>query len=215
MKKIPIFPLPGVVFFPGTLLPLHIFEPRYRAMVADALSGERVIGMALAVTDGADPATFHGDPPVRRLGGAGRIVEHEELADGRYNIVLEGAFRYRIVREERNGLYRVATVEEAPPASFLSAEAERRSVADLRRLFEEVRARVGVPPLPAGDLGAERLAAEIAIRLRMRTEDLQRLLETDSLEERFSTLAERLAEWKDITGLLGPYRREPGDPQRN
>ncbi len=215
MRKIPIFPLPGVVFFPGTLLPLHIFEPRYRAMVEDALAGDRVIGMALAVTDGADPGSFHGEPPVRRLGGAGTIVEHEKLADGRYNIVLEGAFRYRIVSEERKGLYRVATVEEAPPAAFRSAEEERRAVSGLAGLFAEVRGLVGISPLPSGTLAAERLAAEVAVRLRLPTEDLQNLLESDSLETRYEALSERLTEWKEIATLLRPYRTEPGDPQRN
>jgi uncharacterized protein len=215
LKKIPIFPLPGVVFFPGTLLPLHIFEPRYRAMVEDALAGDGVIGMALAVTDGSDPASFHRNPPVRRLGGAGRIVEHEKLEDGRYNIVLEGAFRYRIVSEEASGLYRIATVEEAPAAGFPSAEEERRFVEEIAGLFEEVRALVGVPPIPTGPLGAERLAAEIAVRLRLPTEDLQTLLEADSLEDRFCALIERLGRWKEIAGLLGPYRGGTGDPQRN
>jgi Lon protease-like protein len=215
LKKIPIFPLPGVVFFPGTLLPLHIFEPRYRAMVEDVLTANGVIGMALAVTDGSDPASFHRDPPVRRLGGAGRIVEHERLEDGRYKIVLEGEFRYRIVSEEASGLYRVATVEEAPAAAFPSAGEERRFVAEISGLFEEVRPLVGVSPLPSGPLGAERLAAEIAVRLRLATEDLQSLLEADSLEERYYALIERLTRWKEIAGLLAPYRDETGDPQRN
>ena len=94
--RISLFPLPDVVLLPGTLLPLHIFEPRYRAMVADALEGDRRIGMAMLkpgweLSD--DP------PPILPVGGAGRIVESEQFPDGRYNIVLEGEFRYRIVEE--------------------------------------------------------------------------------------------------------------------
>src|SRR5436309_9297425 len=90
---LPVFPLTGVVLLPGTVLPLHIFEPRYRAMVADALAGARTIGMAMLKRGWEERAA---DPPIRAVGGAGEIVESEKLEDGRYNILLEGRYRYRI-----------------------------------------------------------------------------------------------------------------------
>src|SRR5260370_32604395 len=93
-RRIPLFPLPGVVLLPGTLLPLHIFEPRYRAMVADALAGDRTIGMAMLKRGWEESDA---DPPIRLVGGAGEIVESERLEDGRYNILLEGPFRYPVL----------------------------------------------------------------------------------------------------------------------
>ena len=79
-RRIPLFPLPDVVLLPGTLLPLHIFEPRYRAMVADALAGDRTIGMAM-IRPGRESSGP--TPKIHPVGGAGRIVEAEELSDDR------------------------------------------------------------------------------------------------------------------------------------
>ena len=108
-RRIPLFPLPGVVLLPGTLLPLHIFEPRYRAMVADALSGENTIGMAM-LKPGSERAGAV--PEIFPIGGAGRIIASERLSDGRYDIVLQGVFRYRVLDESPPSPYRVARVEE-------------------------------------------------------------------------------------------------------
>lgn len=91
-QRISIFPLPGAVLYPGLQLPLHIFEPRYRAMVSDALARDRRIGMIQPQrpVDGA---------PLFSVGTLGRIGEVEALDDGRFNIILEGETRFRIVRE--------------------------------------------------------------------------------------------------------------------
>jgi hypothetical protein len=91
-----IFPLPNVVLFPGTYLPLHIFEPRYRAMTEAALAGDSVIGMILLRPD-ADAMAARA--PIFSVGCAGRIVEHRRLADGRFQLLLYGARRFRIERE--------------------------------------------------------------------------------------------------------------------
>ena len=90
--RIPVFPLAGALLFPRAQLPLHIFEPRYRAMVRDALAGDRLIGM-IQPRDSRDP------PGLFQVGCLGRIVASEMLDDGRYNIVLEGVTRFRLVRE--------------------------------------------------------------------------------------------------------------------
>src|SRR5512147_1061011 len=91
---IPIFPLPNVVLFPTVFLPLHIFEPRYRAMVRDALGGDRIIGMAL-LRPGWE-SHYEASPAVYAVGCAGLITHAERLPDGRYNIVLQGLEKYRI-----------------------------------------------------------------------------------------------------------------------
>ena len=206
-RRIPLFPLPGVVLLPGTLLPLHIFEPRYRAMVADALAGSRMIAMAM-LKSGWELA--EDQPAIHRIGGAGEIVESEELEDGRYNILLQGQFRYRIVREEAAATpYRTASVEEIASIPFTSAEEEARVSRMAMAAFERVRAMLELPPVPEGALSPERLASELALRLRYTPEELQALLETDSLSSRFETLVGRMLEWQRRIQFLAPFR--PGE----
>ncbi len=91
---IPIFPLPNVVLFPNVFLPLHIFEPRYRQMVEDALKGDRIIGMVL-LRPGWE-GNYEGRPPVYPIGCAGVITHAERLPDGRFNIVLRGMEKFRV-----------------------------------------------------------------------------------------------------------------------
>jgi Lon protease-like protein len=91
-RRISIFPLPGAVLYPGLQLPLHIFEPRYRAMISDALARDRHIGMI-------QPQRPVEGAPLFSVGTLGRIGEVEALQDGRFNIILEGETRFRIVRE--------------------------------------------------------------------------------------------------------------------
>jgi Lon protease-like protein len=193
------------VLFPGTLLPLHVFEPRYRVMLAHALRGDRVLGMSM-IDGSAEPA----DPPALvPLGGAGRIVEEEELEDGRFNIILEGLYRYRILSEEPSAPYRSATVEIVPTRGFRDPAMERSAVTAVRELFASLQPVMDLPPLPSEEVGAERLAGELALRLRWPPEALQDLLAADLLSARFEAIAERLSEWKKTTDFLHPFRGEP------
>jgi Lon protease-like protein len=89
---LPIFPLEGAILFPDGHLPLHVFEPRYRTMIGDALEGDRLIGMIQPRDDKKPPSLF-------KVGCIGRIVDVDTLPDGRYNIVLEGVARFSIIRE--------------------------------------------------------------------------------------------------------------------
>lgn len=94
-QRISIFPLPGVILFPGLQLPLHMFEPRYRAMISDAMARDRQIGMIQpreASKDGSPPPLFD-------IGCLGRIADVEALEDGRYNVLLDGVARFRLIRE--------------------------------------------------------------------------------------------------------------------
>jgi len=93
--RLSVFPLPGAILFPGLHLPLHIFEPRYRAMVSDALSRDRRIGMIQP----SGPAHDGQRQPLYELGCVGRISEVEALDDGRYNLILEGVALFRVLRE--------------------------------------------------------------------------------------------------------------------
>ena len=129
--RVPLFPLPGAILFPRSQLPLHIFEPRYREMVSDAVDGAGRIAMI-------QPHRLDDDnqAPLYAVGCIGEIVGLEELEDGRFNIVLLGSNRFRLVTEaETNTLYRCADVdieafndEEPPPLSLGErAEVEREA----------------------------------------------------------------------------------------
>ncbi|QZD93913.1 LON peptidase substrate-binding domain-containing protein [Qipengyuania gelatinilytica] len=91
-RRLSIFPLPGAILFPGLQLPLHIFEPRYRELVGSALAKDRLIGMI-------QPQRSSDGAPLYEIGCIGRIGDVEALEDGRYNIVLEGEARFRVLRE--------------------------------------------------------------------------------------------------------------------
>lgn len=211
-RRIPLFPLPEVVLLPGTMLPLHIFEPRYRAMVADALAAERTIGMTM-LKAGSDPS--QDTPPIHRVGTAGEIVESEELPDGRYNILLEARFRFRVLDEAAPDPYRVARVEELRTVPFREPGEGERLVASATSLFGEVAVALELPPLPSEDLSPERLASEMALRLRYAPPELQSILETDSLASRFETLSARILEWKGRLEFLAPFRPRDLDPKNN
>ena len=124
---IPIFPLQDVMLFPQASRPLHIFEPRYRDMVADALEGDRLIGMVLL--EKGYEAEYEDRPPVYPVGSAGVITEVDELPDGRYNILLRGLTKFRITGEDQSRSYRLAHVEALPEEL---SDAERVTLRDLR-----------------------------------------------------------------------------------
>ena len=129
---IPIFPLPGAILFPRSQLPLHIFEPRYRDMVRDAIDGPGRIGMI-------QPLRLDDDnrAPLYEVGCLGEIVGIEELDDGRFNIVLLGANRFRLLREvDGESSYRCASVDIAP---FDDSEPDPLSIAERAEVEREAR----------------------------------------------------------------------------
>ena len=134
LLRVPVFPLAGALLFPRGQLPLHIFEPRYRAMVRDALASDRLIGMVQPKepTAGAEDAP----PALFEIGCLGRIGACDELEDGRFNLVLEGLSRFRVAREAHvDTLYRQVDAdrsgffeEEEPVLAMLQrAEVEREA----------------------------------------------------------------------------------------
>ena len=108
-SSIPLFPLPNVVLFPNVFLPLHIFELRFREMVTDALHSDRIIGMALLRPGWEED--YEGRPPVYSVGCAGLITNFEQLENGRYNIILRGLQKFRILDEDNQRNYRLAHVD--------------------------------------------------------------------------------------------------------
>src|SRR5512147_373282 len=111
-EELPLFPLSNVVLFPRVRAPLHIFEPRYRQMTEHALAGERRIGMVVVPPEHLE--RIAGDPPVYAIGCAGVISASQRLPDGRFHIMLDGTWRFRIQEELPHApgrLYRLARVE--------------------------------------------------------------------------------------------------------
>ena len=108
-RTVPVFPLPGTVLFPGALMPLHVFEPRYRAMVRDALAGDRLIAMGLLAQCSREE--YRQKPPFHDTVCVGYLLRHEELPGGRSNILLLGVSAGRARTEESDEPYRVAGVE--------------------------------------------------------------------------------------------------------
>ena len=106
---IPVFPLPTTVFYPGTPLPLHIFEPRYREMTADALEGKRTIGMVLLKPNWEED--YFDKPQIFSAGCVGDIQKVIKHPDGKYNFTLMGLRRFRIIKEEEGKPYRQAKIE--------------------------------------------------------------------------------------------------------
>jgi len=131
MALLPLFPLPNVVLFPGVALPLHIFEARYRAMVADALEADRRIGMVLLQPGRWEP-NYEGRPPIYPIGCSGVIASAAKLEDGRYNIVLNGLDRIRIISEDDERAYRRAIVEPLPDPPLDAANREALSAVRVR-----------------------------------------------------------------------------------
>jgi uncharacterized protein len=197
---IPIFPLPNVVLFPNVSLPLHIFEPRYRDMVKDALAGDRLIGMVL-LRPGWE-GDYEGRPAVYPIGCAGLITFSEQYADGRYNIVLRGLGKFRIAAEDESRAYRIASIDALPEEP---TEAERALVRAERQRLESLMvpqgsggsAASGLPP----SIADEDLVNALAQYLELEPVEKQALLERNGLLARCRSLIE-LLEMK----LLGAQR---------
>lgn len=133
-SSLPIFPLPTVVLFPNVFLPLHIFESRYRQMVADALAGDRLIGMVL-LRPGHEADT-EGRPPVYGTGCTGLITHAERMDDGRFNLILRGLEKFTMLGEEDPAigqLYRRAIIT---PIDETLTQADREPMREARRKLE-------------------------------------------------------------------------------
>jgi Lon protease-like protein len=181
VTRLSIFPLAGALLFPRMQLPLHIFEPRYRALVSDAMARDRRIGMIQPrpVPEGRDP------PPLFDIGCVGRIAQVEALDDGHYNIVLEGVAKFRLLseltvttpfRQVEAELEEDVPAEPLPLAQRASLETESRRYADAQGYAVDWNA--------VARLDDESLVNGIAQIAPFDSAAKQALLEAGSLEER-------------------------------
>jgi Lon protease-like protein len=183
---IPIFPLGDIMLFPNAERPLLIFEPRYRAMVADALKGDRVIGM-VRLRPGFE-ADYEGRPPIDAVGCAGVITEAELLPDGRYTILLRGFTKFRVTQEDTSRPYRLARVDAVfetavPPVDRTELGFERRRMTDLLAL-QNIEL--------ASDPKDEQAIDTVAQYLEMTPAERQALLEMDGALLRARALVRKL-----------------------
>jgi Lon protease-like protein len=193
---LPIFPLPNVVLFPNVFLPLHIFERRYREMVADALKSDRMIGMVLLRPGWQQD--YEGRPPVYPVGCSGLITHVDPLADGRYNIVLRGVERFRIVEEDDRLSYRRAQVEQLTEDTCCAEDRAviRNQRAKLDALLQPIMERSladisGESRIPSA-MPDEDLINALAQYLALEPLEKQALLEKRSLRSRAESLVELL-----------------------
>jgi Lon protease-like protein len=187
---IPLFPLPDVVLFPHVFLPLHIFEPRYRDMVSDALKGDRIIGMVLLRPGWEDQ--YEARPAVYPVGCAGLITNAERLPDGRFNIVLQGLEKFRVVDEDTSRSYRLARVDSLDEDPALEdREAMRVARRRLESLIVPHHPGAADPKLPPS-MPDEDLVNALAQYLELEPVEKQALLEREGLLARCHSLIELL-----------------------
>ena len=191
----PLFPLPDVVFFPKTLLPLHVYEPRYRALASEALEQDRIICTAL-LKPGWE-SDYYGSPEVYPVGCVGKIVHHQKLPDGRYNITLDGIGKVRIessVRLTPYRLVRVTPVED--DSAWARGDKALEEAAELVRLFQQVH-EGQAPSILLAEMFGQNMSPEsilntVALHLNAEPELKEQLLEMDSLDLRYQTLVQIL-----------------------
>jgi Lon protease-like protein len=210
---LPLFPLPNLVFFPQTRLPLHVFEPRYRQLIADVVAHDQQFGIVL-LRPGWE-ADYFGTPPVFSYGTLGRIEQTVALEDGRYNILVNGETRFRIIDEVAREPYRTARVTTQPQIERDATEAyaQRTWLSELSqqylRFFPE---QGGVPEIETA--GLEALTNALIMSLSLDVGEKQRLLETDDIVARAEEVATELQSRIESLQFLAPFRQE-GDPGRN
>ncbi|WP_136162321.1 LON peptidase substrate-binding domain-containing protein [Sphingomonas flavalba] len=198
-SRLSIFPLGGALLFPRMQLPLHIFEPRYRALVSDSMARDRRIGMIQPKGPGEPPDLF-------AIGCVGRIAHVEALDDGRYNIVLEGLARFRLLAEiAATTPFRQVeaeiedALEEPPlaPARRAALESESRRFADAQGYAVDWGA--------VARLDDEALVNGIAQIAPFDVAAKQALLEADGLDERCDLIIQ-------LMQFFGRHQGEAGDP---
>jgi Lon protease-like protein len=189
---LPLFPLPNVVLFPNVFLPLHIFEPRYRDMVASALSADRLIGMVL-LRPGWEH-DYEGRPAIYAIGCSGVITHAERLPDGRYNIVLRGVERIRILSEDHSLSFRRAQVEPLAEGALSASDRTdiRTSRAKLESLLAPAAEKAGADPRMPSAMSDEDLINALAQYLGLEPLEKQALLEQPCLRSRAASLVELL-----------------------
>jgi Lon protease-like protein len=210
---LPLFPLPNIVFFPHTRLPLHVFEPRYRQMVKDVLETDQRFGIVL-LRPGWETDYF-GAPSVFECGTLGTIEQAVPLEDGRFNIVVRGDVRFRILEEVSRVPYRTARVTPEPEIARGLDEATMRRewLAEISRQYlRYLPDQTAVPEIETVSLDA--LTNALIMSLNLDIEEKQRLLELSDVMTRAEEIGSELTQRIESLRFLAPFRHTT-DPTQN
>lgn len=210
---IAIFPLPNVIFFPKTLLPLHIFEPRYRQMVQDTIATKQLIGMFLLEDGWQD--NYYGNPSVHSIGCAGEMIHVETLPDGKFDIVLRGLYRVRPIEVVQEFPYRKARVEVLPEILTEDSSKVQSMTENLMSEFKKIDPE-GLRLLESEEPDFSEVVNHIANQLPMELETRFELLKIDDVYLRAESVYELLS--KRISALDWTQRfahLRPEDPNQN
>lgn len=203
----PLFPLKAVLF-PRAELPLHIFEPRYRTLTADALAGERMIAIAL-LKPGYDNLYYTLHAPIHATIGVGRVTMCNQLSDGRYALVLRGVGRARVIEELPGRPYRFARIEAVCDQSRTSEDTLRRLREELRTAvadaMQEPRCADQLTRMCDGELPLPALTDLIASRMPFAPPVAQVLLEEAEVATRTRRLIEHL---RTLAAVVRNRRRQ-------
>jgi len=199
-EVLPVFPLTGVMLLPGTVLPLHIFEPRYRNMVEDALDSDKIFGMIQPFTPqddnrGARPETNNAVPDLYKVGCAGYIEKSEKLPDGRFFVQLKGVNRFRLAEELslQRGYRRVKAIYREYPDNNLDQDwrCQRSMVLDALALYGKAQG-LQVRPDQAERFSDLELVNLLGVSLPFHPAEKQALLEASTLKDRETMLIDLL-----------------------
>jgi uncharacterized protein len=187
--EIPIFPLNGALLLPRAILPLNIFEPRYLNMVDDVVAGKRIIGMVQT----APPRDDRAEPPLQKIGCAGRLTSFHETDDGRYLVTLTGVSRFRVIDEEKGSApYRIVKADYSGFGADL-LPTELGDVFNRELLFDRLRRYLSEQNMTAewdavDDAPAETLVNSLCMACPFDPIEKQALLEARTVEERHNAL---------------------------
>ncbi len=216
---IPLFPLPNVVLFPKTPMPLYIFEERYRIMVREALAGNGEL--VIALLRGGASSGHAGISAVHDIACLGKIETYEELEDGKYNIVVIGVHRVRILREVQHSPYRMVEVEkiEEDACNEQSANIMDRHnhLGGLFAKFTELATGVKQQAMELmPQLDFESLVNMVAMTLNLEIEQKQALLELSDASQRCDMLIPVLQQQLDTLILVRRFEHiKPENPHLN
>ena len=216
---IPVFPLPTTVFYPGTHLPLHIFEPRYREMTADALEGKRQVGMVLLKPDYEEE--YFNKPQIYSVGCVGSIEQEIKHPDGKYNFTLVGLRRFRIISEKEGKAYRQAEIElleeknEQEIIEDLPNECREKLIVNFREFISLIPEGKSQKKEPDWNLGTKlsEFVDRFAYQLDLSLDQKQKFLEEQDVLKRAEFLHSSLKMKIDLVHLS--KNRSTHDPRWN
>ncbi|MGH7807606.1 MAG: LON peptidase substrate-binding domain-containing protein [Thermodesulfobacteriota bacterium] len=205
---VPLFPLATVVFFPHTLLPLHVFEPRYTQMVNDVINNERIIGMVLLKPEWEK--SYYANPPIYNVACMGRIVSSEALEDGKFNVILYGLKRVKILEIVKDIPYRLARVKPLEDVHGTNEQVYQKRISELISRWndmlgkEQESHKINIDT----ELSLGNMTDALASLIVSNVFEKQKLLEEDSVQERGEKILNNLETRLEIATLTSRKRNQ-------